>query len=83
DARARLQRFARMLPQLADPQRPISRADLRYTNGFTVERRAVESGDSGLEKSTPRHRAASSRVALVHPRFTTPDSRLPTPGFKT
>lgn len=49
DARARLQRFARVLPQLSDPQRPIARADLRYTNGFTVERR-MESGESGMEK---------------------------------
>ncbi len=38
DARARLQRFARVLPQLLDPQRPIVRADLRYTNGFTIVR---------------------------------------------
>ena len=38
DARARLQRFARVLPQLMDPQQPIARADLRYTNGFTIER---------------------------------------------
>lgn len=38
DARARLERFARVLPQLLDPQRPVVRADLRYTNGFTVVR---------------------------------------------
>ncbi len=79
DARARLQRFARMLPQLADPQRPISRADLRYTNGFTVERRAVESGDSGLEN----RRLGIARHPLGLPwsirvsRLPTPDSRLP------
>lgn len=37
DARARLHRFARVLPQLLARQaRPIARADLRYTNGFTV-----------------------------------------------
>ena len=37
DARARLQRFARVLPQLLVQQaRPIARADLRYTNGFTL-----------------------------------------------
>lgn len=37
DARARLQRFARVLPQLlAQQSRPIARADLRYTNGFTL-----------------------------------------------
>jgi cell division protein FtsQ len=37
DARSRLQRFARVLPQLAASQKaPIARADLRYTNGFTL-----------------------------------------------
>ena len=37
DARARLQRFARVLPQLlAQQARTIERADLRYTNGFTL-----------------------------------------------
>lgn len=37
DARRRLQRFARVLPQLAASQKaPIARADLRYTNGFTL-----------------------------------------------
>ncbi|AKC87291.1 cell division protein FtsQ/DivIB [Pseudoxanthomonas suwonensis] len=37
DARARMQRFARVLPQLLVRQaRPIARADLRYTNGFTL-----------------------------------------------
>ncbi len=36
DARARLQRFARVLPQLVHQQPPIVRADLRYTNGFTL-----------------------------------------------
>lgn len=37
DARARLQRFSRVLPQLLAKQaRPVARADLRYTNGFTL-----------------------------------------------
>jgi len=37
DARNRLQRFARVLPQLVAAQKaPIVRADLRYTNGFTL-----------------------------------------------
>ncbi len=41
DARVRLQRFARVLPQLLVQQaRPIARADLRYTNGFTLPGRA-------------------------------------------
>ena len=36
DARSRLQRFVRVLPQLANQSTPIERADLRYTNGFTL-----------------------------------------------
>jgi cell division protein FtsQ len=37
DARPRLARFARLLPQLlAQQQRPLQRADLRYTNGFAL-----------------------------------------------
>ena len=38
DARPRLGRFARLLPQLtAQPQRVLRRADLRYTNGFALQ----------------------------------------------
>ena len=36
DARSRLSRFVRVLPQLTRTQVPIVRADLRYTNGFTL-----------------------------------------------
>ncbi|HEY4582461.1 MAG TPA: cell division protein FtsQ/DivIB [Lysobacter sp.] len=37
EARARIGRFVRLLPQLRlDPQRHIERADLRYTNGFAL-----------------------------------------------
>lgn len=37
DARARLSRFARLMPQLLDRRmQPLARADLRYTNGFAL-----------------------------------------------
>lgn len=37
DARARLARFARIAPRLLDDaERPLARADLRYTNGFAI-----------------------------------------------
>jgi len=36
DARSRLQRYVRVLPQLSGQAAPIERADLRYTNGFTL-----------------------------------------------
>ena len=37
DARSRLARFARVLPQFKRGQLSIARADLRYTNGFALE----------------------------------------------
>lgn len=38
DARSRLSRFARLMPQLLDRRmQPLKRADLRYTNGFALE----------------------------------------------
>lgn len=41
EARARLGRFVRLLPQLlVNPERHIERADLRYTNGFSLTWRA-------------------------------------------
>jgi hypothetical protein len=37
EARARIGRFVRLLPQLmTNPERRIERADLRYTNGFAL-----------------------------------------------
>lgn len=37
DAQSRLARFARIAPRLlADAERPLARADLRYTNGFAI-----------------------------------------------
>ncbi|OOX19700.1 cell division protein FtsQ, partial [Xanthomonas campestris pv. azadirachtae] len=81
DARARLQRFARVLPQLSDPQRPIARADLRYTNGFTVERR-MENGESGMEKK-PKQASPATAHALVlnSPRIRAPLLTIPHSPF--
>ncbi|WDJ98892.1 cell division protein FtsQ/DivIB [Xanthomonas campestris pv. incanae] len=88
DARARLQRFARVLPQLADPQRPIARADLRYTNGFTVERKMEDGVPETKKKLPPAAPAAHHTVVLELPRnrrplFFNPESRISNPGFKT
>lgn len=88
DARARLQRFARVLPQLTDPQRPIARADLRYTNGFTVERR-MENGESGMDKKpkpvppAAPHALVLNSLRLRTPLLTIPHSPFAIPGFKT
>ena len=65
DARARLQRFARVLPQLMDPQSPIARADLRYTNGFTVQREAATRETGGEHSGSPG--PAQRRVASAPP----------------
>ncbi|UJB14520.1 cell division protein FtsQ/DivIB [Xanthomonas translucens] len=92
DARARLARFARVLPQLATPeQAPIARADLRYTNGFTVSRKAVESRDAGPGTRDAKKPALGTRepgpwkstsgqaVAFALPalRVPRPESRVP------
>ena len=45
DARPRLGRFARMLPQLlANQAQPLERADLRYTNGFALSWGKAQTG---------------------------------------
>lgn len=48
DALPRLERFARLLPQLlAQKQQPLARADLRYTNGFALTWKAPGPGTWG------------------------------------
>ncbi|MDR6673472.1 cell division protein FtsQ/DivIB [Xanthomonas sp. 1678] len=86
DARTRLARFARVLPQLITPeQAPIARADLRYTNGFTVERRGLEIRDSGSGKKPASQRSASADLPRIpsQPAFTNLNSRISNPGSKT
>lgn len=86
DARTRLARFARVLPQLITPeQAPIARADLRYTNGFTVERRGLEIRDSGSGKKPASQRSASADLPRIpsQPAFTNLQSRISNPGSKT
>jgi cell division protein FtsQ len=55
DARPRLSRFARLLPQLQalEPGRTLQRADLRYTNGF-----ALTWGDANTGNATAAPAAA-------------------------
>ena len=90
EARLRLTRFARLLPQLlSQKQMPLTRADLRYTNGFALtwpEPAAVGNrpSNAGLQQQlaavavTPRHGAA----AFV-PLFQISYSRSPIPGSQT
>jgi len=75
EARLRLKRFARMLPQLLarNPQ-PLQRADLRYTNGFALTwgPPGPGTGDRGLATSAglapaPRRAAQASLRTLLDP----------------
>ncbi|TWI02903.1 cell division protein FtsQ [Luteimonas cucumeris] len=87
DARLRLSRFARLLPQLLEQQqRPLLRADLRYTNGFALtwgEASGIGNRASGIgqPQSLPLARAPlpPARVAFALA-FSILDSRFPIPG---
>ncbi|WP_045770623.1 cell division protein FtsQ/DivIB [Xanthomonas albilineans] len=72
DAHARLERFARVLPQLLQPgQPPLERADLRYTNGFTVAWKP-ESRDPGPGTGVPKKPEPGTRNSKHE---TSPNSR--------
>ncbi len=86
DARPRLARFARMLPQLLAMQpQPLLRADLRYTNGFALswdEKPGVGSRESGIGGSSA---PAPVPIALSPQcrRCPIPYSPFSIPGFAT
>lgn len=64
DAKLRLQRFARLLPQLLTQRRqPLVRADLRYTNGFALTWGAATPADSAAATTRPVAPPASGRPA--------------------
>ncbi|MFT3755815.1 MAG: cell division protein FtsQ/DivIB [Pseudoxanthomonas sp.] len=75
DARPRLDRFARMLPQLLSrsPQL-LARADLRYTNGFALSWGAQAQATGNGEPVTGKQAAL---------RLPAPGSRLPAPELAT
>lgn len=80
DARPRLSRFVRMLPQiLARQGQPLLRADLRYTNGFALSwgavKPAVGNRESGIEATIT---APSPIVARIVP---DPGALPPIPHF--
>jgi cell division protein FtsQ len=93
EARLRLARFARLMPQLlSQQQRPLARADLRYTNGFALswaekpEKPGLGNRDSGFGKR-PQSAEPASRPSVEQdlvdraaPRLfpvTNPQSRIP------
>lgn len=78
EARARLARFVRLLPQLLsqDAQR-LARADLRYTNGFALTWKAARAGAGNGERgragtpppASPRAPEVSHTVSRQRPRL--------------
>jgi len=94
EARLRLARFARLMPNLlARNPRHLARADLRYTNGFALtwgEGQGMGNGESGMAEAqrTARaaHAVAFNRFSTTHspiPAFPIPHSPIPNPGFQT
>ena len=65
EARARVGRFVRLLPQLTlDPSRRIGQADLRYTNGFALTWVAVAAaGDEPAQGTRAPARTAAVKLA--------------------
>src|SRR3546814_7720042 len=94
EARLRLARFARLMPNLLarNPQH-LARADLRYTNGFALtwgEGQGMGNGESGMpdaqwsESTAPA--VASNRSSAndsPSPRSPIPHSPFPIPGLQT
>ena len=88
DARPRLQRFVRMLPQLlARNAQPLQRADLRYTNGFALSWRepGTGNGEPGIGTAPVSNAPASSDqiTKTKLPATSIPHSLFPIPGTTT
>ena len=74
EARLRLTRFARLLPQLlSQKQLPLTRADLRYTNGFALSWPTNEKPVAGNREP------AAGNATQAQMRSPATDSRLPAP----
>lgn len=79
EARARIGRFVRLLPQLlVNPERRIERADLRYTNGFALTW-AGDRANAGAEKPP----AANDQRPPVDDRAVAPVADAPAPRTAT
>ena len=85
DAKLRLLRFARLMPQLvAQKQQTLARADLRYTNGFALTWKApvASGGDAGFETAKPQT-PRLTRAFPSTPPFPNPKSRITNPDPTT
>lgn len=89
DARERLARFARVLPQLLGNAQTIERADLRYTNGFTLQwgnAPAPARPPATPRPALPAPVAGGARLALAPRRAMPRRALFPSvsiPGFST
>lgn len=89
DARPRLSRFVRMLPQiLARQGQPLVRADLRYTNGFALswgDKPGIGNRESGIENApaSPPSPAVAALGRLPTALPSIPHSPFPIPGLAT
>ena len=88
DARPRLERFVRMLPQLlARNAQPLQRADLRYTNGFALSwgEPGIGSGESGIGEAALASQASVTSIGQIRNSvtllFSIPHSPFPIPGL--
>jgi cell division protein FtsQ len=81
DARLRLARFARLLPQLqAQDPRTLARADLRYTNGFALtwrETPGMGKGEPGIERTPVAFPPLPATRTLAFRPFPISHSRFP------
>lgn len=83
DARPRLERFVRMLPQLlARNAQPLQRADLRYTNGFALSwsEPGAGSGKPVAEKQVWLRSPATGYRPSATASVSFPHTPLPIPG---
>lgn len=76
DARPRLQRFARLLPRLLGDPRTLQRADLRYTNGFSLTW-AEQSRDLGRGTRDPVSARATATPATAREAASVWNARAP------
>lgn len=77
DAWLRLQRFARLMPQLVRDGRALARADLRYTNGFALVWRAPTAPPAAAPAATPSVVPSAAPRAAAVANVLSPLPRIP------
>jgi cell division protein FtsQ len=87
EARLRLARFARLMPQLlSQKQLPLVRADLRYTNGFALswaEKADTTGNGPGAVDSAPRTDPGFAAALQRPDHDAAPHASFPLPHFRS